>query len=197
MRVYAAVVQRVTEQRLIAVKPASPDQLATPTVQFPPADGQPATIRLPALDLWNNLQPVNQQITWRDGRLSHEWGVTDAGWHAVIEPGWKQNVVLDGHSPSLDPATWTRSIFRQLAYLNPGDPIELSAGSRIYTYTVERVFAVPASEAETPEAERWLAPGNAERLTLVTCWPPQTAAYRVIVIAQPFSVKERTYHGIN
>ncbi len=194
MRVYANVSQRLTESRLIAAKPASPDVISASAVQFSPADGQPSLIQLSALDLWNRLEPVQQQVAFHDGRLALAWDVKDAGWHDATRPGSGFNVVIAGHSPSLDPAVWSRSIFRQLAYLNPGDLIQLTAGSHLYIYTVDRVFAVTSAEAETAESARWLAPGTAEQLTLITCWPPNTAAYRIVVIALPFRVEERTYH---
>ncbi len=194
MRLYADVMLRLTEGRLTAAKPNSLAEISAPPNAFSPADGQPSEIRLPSLDLWNQLEPVKQQVSWHEGQIALAWNVRDAGWHAGALPGWGLNVVVAGHSPSLDPHIWPRSVFRQLAYLSAGDRVELTAGSRIYVYAVERVFAVSAAEAETAQGAQWIAPGSAERLTLVTCWPPNTAAYRVVVIAQPIQMKERLYH---
>ncbi len=186
MRVYAKVTIGAAEQRLLAARPGSPAGITPRAGSFVPAGGPPTEIRLPGLGLWNRLEPVEQTVSWKDGRIDVAWDVADAGWHTPSGwPGWGGNVVVAGHSPSRDPNTWSRSVFRQLAYLTPGDRIEMIAGSRRYVYEVARVFAIPEREAETPEAAAWIGRGDSERLTLVTCWPPNTAAYRVLVIAQP------------
>ncbi len=195
MRAYASWTQHTTETRLLAARPASVS--ASPSLSvaaFGPADGDPVEVRLPALGWWNRLAPVVPKKSWDTGQLSLAWDVRDGGWHAPTRPGFGLNVVLAGHSPSLDPSIWPRSVFRQLAYLAPGERIEVTAGSRVYEYAVSRVFAIPAAEADSENAAQWIEPGDRERLTLVTCWPPQNAAYRVIATADPLEVKERTYH---
>jgi LPXTG-site transpeptidase (sortase) family protein len=188
MRIYASASIASTGQRLLAVRPTSPDAIGgTMHTPFVPADGAPTEIRLPDLDLWNSLDPVSLQLDSLDGQLS--WEVRDAGWHVSSGwPGQGHNVVIAGHSPSQNMQIWPHSIFRQLAYLKPGDVIELTAGTHHYRYNVSNVFAIPAQDAQTADAYAWILPGTAERLTLVTCWPPNTAAYRVIVIAQPMEV---------
>jgi LPXTG-site transpeptidase (sortase) family protein len=185
MRVYAQIVQAQTESRLLAARPASSDVKTNPHT-IPPADGAPTRISIPALGLWNDLEAVDVQPQLQGDTLNLDWAVADAGWHIPSGwPGWNGNVVIAGHSPSRNPAIWTHSIFRQLAYLAPGDLIEVTAGSRLYTYSVNRVFAISGSEGNSPSAVAWLDRGSSERLTLVTCWPPHTAAYRVIVVAEP------------
>jgi LPXTG-site transpeptidase (sortase) family protein len=186
MRVYAQIVNRDVETRLVRNRPSlAQDALHTnATNPIPLADGVPSLIRLPALKLWNTLAPVTLDAT----PSGLAWQVVDAGWHVASGvPGSGQNVVIAGHSPSRDPETWAHSVFRQLAYLHPGERLELVAGSRTFRYEVVRVFAIPAREAADPASTQWIAPGDAERLTLVTCWPPHTAEYRVIVIAVPIS----------
>lgn len=187
MRAYAGLKMSSDERRLVAARPLSPTEISASTIQITPADGAPLEIRLPDLDLWNRVEPVTPKLAQSDdGQISLAWDAQDAGWHVSSGwPGMGHNVVVAGHSPSRNPQAWSHSIFRQLAYLTPGDQIELTAGSRRYFYAVDRVFAIPAQEADTLEAGAWIASGSAERLTLVTCWPPHTAAYRVIVIAQP------------
>jgi LPXTG-site transpeptidase (sortase) family protein len=188
MRVVARINMAQTQARLLAARPNSPADMAIGSSAFEPADSPPSRISLPSYGLWNTLQAVDLQAEWRNGQISMAWNVADAGWHQESAwPGWKGNVVIAGHSPSLDPQTWPRSIFRQLAYLNTGDRVDVTAGDRVYTYAVSNVFLIPGSEAETANAEAWLDRGTVERLTIITCWPPQTAAYRVVVIAQPVS----------
>src|SRR5262249_18933993 len=150
---------------------------------FEPSDGPPTKLRLPSMGLWNDLQPVNEAISWKDGTVNAAWQLQDGGWYAASGwPGYKNNVVVAGHSPSRDPAMWKRSVLRQLAYLTPGDPIELVAGKRVFRYTVNRVFVIPEREAQSPAATAWLSPTSDERLTLITCWPPQRPVYRVLVV---------------
>lgn len=185
MRGYAQALMAQTERRLLAARPAAPGTLtraATPSLSSREGAGgevdPPTLLRLPRLELWNTLEAVHNE----DGI----WETSDAGWHDTSSlPGQGGNIVIAGHSPSGRPDVWARSVFRQLAYLTPGEWIELTAGGRVYSYRVEAVFAIPASEAAAPEATIWLERGNHERLTLITCWPPHTAAYRVIVIAHP------------
>jgi len=197
MRVYAAVTLRLTEQHLISSRPASPSSLIASLpranegseVGNLPAEAAPSRIELPDFGLWNNLEAVDEtaaKTLSNSGTVGLDWDVSDAGWHIQSGwPGWGRNIVVAGHSPSLDPHTWPHSIFRQLAYLTPGNRIEVTAGSRIYGYVVAAVFAIPAREAATPEAAAWIASGSGEHLTLVTCWPPNTAAYRIVVVAVP------------
>jgi len=185
MRVYAQIVQAQTESRLLAARPASPEML-TSAHTVSPADGAPTHISIPSLGLWNDIDAVDMQPQVQGETLNLDWAVADAGWYIQSGwPGWSGNVVIAGHSPSRNPATWTHSIFRQLAYLAPGDLIEVTAGSRVYTYAVSRVFAIAGTEGDSPAAIAWLDRSLSERLTLVTCWPPHTAAYRVIVVAEP------------
>ncbi len=184
MRVYASVSMAATERRLLAARPAAPAEIEAPSVTFVPADGPPTEIRLPDLGLWNTLAPVTEKVSWQDGQIVAAWDVADAGWHVPSGwPGWGGNVVIAGHSPSRDPHTWSRSVFRQLAYLSSGDRIEVTAGGRHYMYSVARVFAIPQAEADTLQAAAWIERGDSERLTLITCWPPHTAAYRIVVVA--------------
>jgi sortase A len=35
------------------------------------------------------------------------------------------------------------------------------------------------------ENARWIEPTEDERLTLVSCWPYETNAYRLVVVARP------------
>src|SRR5258708_5928435 len=196
MRVYAEVSMAQTEQRLILAHPASPRDIETRTSSFVPADGPTTMIKLPALGLWNALEPVDEQFEWVGGQMTSAWDVGDAGWHIQSSwPGWGGNAVIAGHSPSREPQTWPRSVFRQLAYLLPGDQIEVPAGSRTYLYQESTGFVVSGTDAQSSAATAWIAPFKAERLTLITCWPPHTAAYRVVVIAQPINstMKEQNH----
>ena len=190
MRVYARLIMTETEQRLTADQPAGPASRTVQPASFRPADGPPTQIRLPALGLWNALSAVASDVSWHDGQLDLAWDLADAGWFTRSGwPGWGGNVVVAGHSPARDPRIWSRSVFRQLAYLAPGDSLELTAGTDTFRYAVVRVLAIAERDAAQPASVAWIAQGTPERLTLITCWPPQSAAYRIIVIAQPIDVR--------
>ncbi len=185
LRVYASATDAAIERRLSAARRASAASLAgPPPFTFRPTRKMPDSVRLPTYGLWNRLEPVNVEMSGTNGQFT--WQAKDAGWHVTSGlPGWGSNVVVAGHSPSSDRAVWSRSVFRQLAYLNLGDEIDLTAGNVLYRYAVTAVFSIPAAEAGTDNAAAWLATDLGERLTLITCWPPNTAAYRVIVVAYP------------
>ncbi len=190
LRVYASAMDTAIEQRLLAARPATAASIAAPgQFTFRPTYKMPDSIRLPTYNLWNTLEPVTVEMNGTNGQFT--WQAKDAGWHVASGlPGKGQNVVVAGHSPSSDRAVWSRSVFRQLAYLNLGDEIDLIAGNILYRYAVTAVFSIPAAEANTANAAAWLATDLGERLTLITCWPPSTAAYRVIVVAYPLKSED-------
>lgn len=187
MRGIAQTEQRDLIARLLNARPSQPNALKSPEPSWslPQSAGVPIRIKAPALGLWNALMPVYTDpagLVWRTG---------DAVWHVPSgTPGAGQNVVIAGHSPSRDPQTWGHSIFRGLPRLVRGDRITLEAGSRTIMYAVALTFAIPAEQADSPEASAWIAPTGDERLTLITCYPPHTADYRVITVAFPVAVQE-------
>ncbi|HRE46268.1 MAG TPA: sortase [Aggregatilineales bacterium] len=188
MRVYAQITLGQTIQRLLDARPPSPIALTAPSSQpLALAPSAPSSLRLPEYDLWNVLTPVT--VTY-DAANTPLWETADSAWHVPSGiPGQAGsgfgNVVLGGHTPASDPEVWARSVFRALPTLNRGDQIVVEAGTARYSYQVALVFAIPAGEANNPEAAAWLAPTGDERLTLITCFPPHTAAYRVIAVAFP------------
>lgn len=191
MRGIAQSEQRDLITRLLNARPDQPNTLKAHdgSWSLPKVDGVPTRIEAPSLGLWNALMPVytdNAGLSWRTG---------DAVWHVPSgAPGAGQNVVIAGHSPSRDPQTWAHAIFRGLPRLTPGDQIRLKTGSTTIIYAVALTFAIPAEQADSPEAAAWIAPTGDERLTLITCYPPHTADYRVITVAFPVAVqKSDTY----
>lgn len=188
MRLIASAALRSRETSLLNARPVAPSQKtsyssATP---LPPARSAPLIIRIPEMDLWNQVSPADVFISWNEGVPAQTWQVEDAGWYAPSGlPGWGRNVVIAGHSPVLDPEVWERSIFRALPYLEPGQIIELLTNEGVYGYQVAQVFAIPAKESQDQEVVAWIADSGDERLTLVTCFPPHTAANRVLVVAFP------------
>lgn len=183
LRVYAQWDNARTESRLLPARPPAPLPHGLPNFTAYATEA-PSLIRLPDYGLWNALEPV----TLSADAAQPIWRVSDGGWHAPPDwsglPGEGGNVVIAGHSPTQDPTIWPHSVFRQLAYLNAGDRIEVMAGAT-FRYRVAYTFIVPEGQATEPAAAQWIERGIDERLTLVTCWPPHTAAYRVVVVAYP------------
>jgi len=187
MRGVAQTEQRGLITGLLNARPDHPNALRDPNPSgtLSKVTGVPTRIEAPALGLWNALMPVYTD------HASSSWRTGDAVWHVPSGvPGAGQNVVIAGHSPSRDPQTWSHAIFRGLPRLGPGDRIRLKAGSTTITYAVALTFAIPAEQADSPEAVAWIAPTGDERLTLITCYPPHTADYRVITVAFPVAVQE-------
>lgn len=114
-----------------------------------------------------------------------EWQTADyaAGFHrGSALPGQTGNTVLSGHH------NIRGKVFARLHELQPGDEVYLYVGDEVYAYRVEDKFIVPeagVSDAQRRQNARWIAPTRDERLTLVTCWPPNGNSHRVIVIARP------------
>lgn len=188
MRLVASAALRNREASLLNARPSAPTQRTSyaSVASLPPARSAPMSIRIPEMDLWNQVSPADVFISWNEGVPAQTWQVEDAGWYAPSgPPGWGRNVVIAGHSPVLDPEVWERSIFRILPYLEPGQVIELFTNEVVYGYQVAQVFAIPAKESQDQEVVAWIADSGDERLTLVTCFPPHTAANRVLVVAFP------------
>lgn len=108
-----------------------------------------------------------------------------AGWQTDSAPlGVPGNTVLNGHHNVFG------EVFGKLVDLSIGDTIELYSGSKVFKYRIENKLLL--REIDQPLSVRlenaaWLMPTDDERLTLVTCWPPEGNSYRIFVIALPIS----------
>jgi sortase A len=129
-----------------------------------------------------NTSVVNLPLTsisWDVSRLTWQVGHLEG----TAYPGQGSNVVLGGHrylgiynaNPSLP------GPFAALDKLQPGDLIQVYAGSNVYTYQVTEHFLVTAMDV-------WVVqPTGNDILTLMTCstWNPQTMTFsqRLVVRA--------------
>ncbi len=66
--------------------------------------------------------------------------------------------------------------FLRIDHLQPGDTIQVDYGGHRYTYRVERQVTVTPEEADTLQDTN-----GARGIALVTCSPPYSAAFRLIV----------------
>jgi LPXTG-site transpeptidase (sortase) family protein len=95
------------------------------------------------------------------------------------QPG---NVILYGHNNMYG------SVFRNLGKLNPGDALTLQTDQRTWQYRVDRVVLLPFLNASDVERRTYLAylePTGAPRLTVISCWPPESNTHRIVVVAYP------------
>jgi len=146
----------------------------------------PTRIAAPAIGLDARVVEIGWAIKDATKGVS-EWQTADyaAGFHRNSAlPGWPGNTVLSGHH------NIRGKVFARLWELKPGDKVYLYVEEQVYPYRVEDSFIVPeagVSEEQRRQNARWIAPTRDERLTLVTCWPPNGNSHRVIVIARPDS----------
>jgi len=149
----------------------------------------PDRIRSEAIGLNVEVVPVGWKQVLRDGKTVSMWEVGSycASWHKTSAmPGQVGNMVITGHN------NIEGSVFRRVPDLRTGDAVVVEAGGRPYTYTVESMFVVREKGA-TPEQKawngQWIGGFPDERLTLVTCYPPDGNSHRMIVIAKPAAAR--------
>jgi len=146
----------------------------------------PVRLVIPSIELDAQVIPAEWEVVSLWGQELRRWLAPDegaVGWHTTSahlgEPG---NTVLNGHHNVYG------KIFAQLSDVAPGDVIEVFSEDNFYQYMVSNVMIL--SEKYEPLDVRlsnatWIQPSTDERLTLITCWPPETNTHRVIVVAQP------------
>lgn len=167
---------------------ATPPPTATPVpspTPYPAAGAPPTRIEIPAINVDAPVEPVGWHEVEYGGRTVRVWGVADyaAGWHKTsLYPGQRGNIVISGHN------NIRGEVFRDVADLEAGAEVTLTADGRPYTYVVESKLIIPEKGRpfeERLENNRWIGYFQDERLTLVTCWPYTSNTHRVIVIARP------------
>jgi sortase A len=149
------------------------------------ASASPNRIVIPSIDVDSTVIDVHWRLTEIDGQPVSEWEVADyaVGFHySTAWPGDKGNTVMTGHN------NFRGQVFRNLADMKIGDEIFIFVGEQVYLYLVKQKVLV--KEKDAPLAERiknavWIEPTDDVRLTLVSCWPYTTNAYRIIVVAKP------------
>ena len=154
----------------------------------------PQWIYIPTLDLKAPIIPAKSIIVVmkEDDKLEEfvQWLAPDefaVGWHGDSAGlGEIGNLVLNGHHNAYG------KVFRNLAYLQEGDLIQLYGGGSWYNYVVSNKMVLPEWDVTIErrlENAAWIMPSEDERLTLVTCWPEQTNTHRLIIVAQPVPVE--------
>jgi sortase A len=178
----------LSDQSTFPVSPALPP-MPTPKALpelLPGVVYQPEEIDIPAIALHAPVVRANYQVVKLQGEQFQQWlppAKFAAGWHTssalLGQPG---NTVLNGHNNIYG------GVFDRLRDLHAGDRIEMTSQGMVFVYEVTNVMNLPEKyeSLETRMANAlWLQPSQDERLTLVTCWPPDHNTNRLIVVAKP------------
>lgn len=167
-------------------KTDNPETGLSPTERPMPAPQIPLEIQIPAIDLVAPIKLSESRTVEIDGQEFQDWLVPDdyaAGWQSgSARLGEIGNLVLNGHHNIYG------AVFAALVDLQPGDEILLLSEDTVYPYRVTNKMLLPEKyqsvDVRASNAD-WLQPSDDERLTLVTCWPPDSNTYRLILVARP------------
>jgi sortase A len=152
---------------------------------YKPASGSPDRIRAPRVGIDASVIPVGSYLKEVNGKTIRFYNVAEyaAGWHDNSSlPGFRGNVVLAGHHNQAG------KVFQNALDLELGDIMFLDINDDTYSYIVARKDIFPettVSDALRNENGRWIAQTEDERLTLVTCYPPDGNSHRLIIVAVP------------
>ncbi len=154
----------------------------------PQEDRTPTRIVIQAIGLDAPVEPVGWQAETQNGQPAN---VMDApnhfavGWLKTSAPlGVAGNTVLDGHHNIYG------QVFKDLVNVKVEDAITLYAAGQERTYRVAQklILAEAGQPLKVRQANaQHIAPTMDERLTLVTCWPPNGNSHRLIIVALPVS----------
>lgn len=152
----------------------------------PPTSLVPDRIVIPSIGLDAPIVPVKAKIIKYDGKEYQQWLAPDeyaAGWHnSSAKLGDAGNTVLNGHHNAFG------QVFASLHKVKEGEIIKIYSGEFYYDYIVARRLLLPEkfnTLSNRMENASWISPSTDERLTLITCWPPESNIYRVIIVALP------------
>lgn len=147
---------------------------------------QPTLLEIPSLGLETAVEGKGwQRKIGQDGTPYSEWEDVRyaAGWHLNSAlPGAPGNVVLSGHNNVYG------AVFRDLWRLKTGAEIYLYSGKERHTYIVDHIMIMPerrATPAQQAKTASYIEQTPGQKLTLVSCWPPNNNTHRVFVVAYP------------
>lgn len=155
----------------------------------PQADRTPTRLVIPAIGLDAPVDPVGWQAATQNGQSVNVLDAPNhfaAGWLRTSAPvGVAGNTVLDGHHNIYG------KVFKDLVKVQVGYTITLYADGQERTYRVDQklILAETGQPLKVRQANaQYIAPTLNERLTLVTCWPPNGNSHRLIIVARPVSI---------
>lgn len=187
-----ALPSETTPLPTITYVPYTHPEDANPVITYTLPDEGVVPVRLfvPDIDLEAPIVPIGWKYIQIGDATQPIWDVPNrrvAGWHETsAKIGVPGNTVLNGHNTSYG------EVFRYLYKLDVGATILIEAeDGATYTYTITEKLLLP--EARQPVEVRiqnaqYVLPTADERLTLVTCHPYGSLAYRLLIIAHPVAL---------
>lgn len=146
----------------------------------------PVRLEIPAIGLDAPVILADTVVVHKGGQDFQQWKSPNkpaVGWHessALLgQPG---NTVMNGHHNIYG------KVFARLVDLEPGDLITVYGAQQAYVFEVANIMLLREKYQVLDvrmDNARWILPSEDERLTLVTCWPPETNTHRLIIVARP------------
>jgi len=146
----------------------------------------PDRLKIDSISLDAPILPEHYKEIFQNDQVFIQWRVPfrrASGWHDTTALlGHPGNTVLNGHHNEYG------EVFKDLIDLKEGDLIDVYSGDTLFVYKVNTILLIPEkyqSMEERIKNASWIMPTTDERLTLVTCWPPESNTHRLIVVALP------------
>ncbi|MGE3962135.1 MAG: sortase [Dehalococcoidia bacterium] len=120
-----------------------------------------------------SVSPVG--LVFRGGELLYDVPRVEAGQYVgSAAPGEAGNVVIGGHVARRGAS----GIFADLPNVTAGDVVEVYRGDSVYRYSITEIKVVAA------DATSVMSPTQEATLTLITCFPEDNYAERLVVIGK-------------
>jgi LPXTG-site transpeptidase (sortase) family protein len=172
-----------TLSSVLPADPMSPSASPTPS---PPEI--PLRLVIASIGLEAQVVPAETKVIELSGREYQQWLAPEkfaSGWHpdsAML--GEAGNTVLNGHH------NVAGEVFGRLVEVEIGDVIQVYSAGSVFTYQIVNKMTLPEKYEQLDvrmNNARWILPSRDERLTLITCWPPESNTHRLIVVAKPLA----------
>lgn len=145
------------------------------------------SVSIPALNIASEVVPVGWRINFDESFQSgeFEWDSPDANVGWVVNsalPDETGNIILYGHNNIYG------KVFQNLYEVKEGQRIYLQTENKRWAYEVRYVLLLPilnVSAEQIKSYQQYLDPTADARVTIISCWPPQSNTHRVVVIAKP------------
>jgi LPXTG-site transpeptidase (sortase) family protein len=119
------------------------------------------------------VSPVG--LVFRGGELQYDVPVLEAGQYAgTAAPGDPGNTVIGGHVARRGAS----GVFQALPKVAAGDVVQVYRGDRIYRYFITEIRVVAADATDV------MSPTQEATLTLITCFPDDNYAERLVVVGR-------------
>lgn len=107
-----------------------------------------------------------------------------AGWHGnSASLAGTGNTVINGHHNEYG------KVFGHLIDLLPGETIYVYSNGKAFPYIISNKMILKEKNTDLQtrlQNASWIQPTTDKRLTLITCWPPETNTHRLIIVAIPY-----------